>query len=235
MEGISGHVVSGYHFNNKRVGVEGFPYQMEAQVQNKVLSRKTVNNNPVEVPGVYLNPAPINNNNPIRVPDISLQGNVQLKGEAGVKHPLVFVDAVLRDMDYLNKINPAEIIKIDVFKDDKAMELYGADGANGVIFAVTKKGAANNGQPDLVLTKDLSNSTLWVGIDNPVKLTAVRDWSTVSVSIINGSISGNKGDYLVRVTKLGTATIQVHLGEKIYNFNFNVRAFPKPDASFNGK
>jgi len=57
----------------------------------------------------------------------------------GSNAPLIVVDGVPgADLD---KINPADIEKIDVLKDASATAIYGSRGANGVFIVTTKRGA----------------------------------------------------------------------------------------------
>ncbi len=68
-------------------------------------------------------------------------GNVaiQIRGLSNVNGatPLYVVDGEI--INDIKNINPADIVSIDVLKDEKATALYGSKGANGVIIITTKK------------------------------------------------------------------------------------------------
>ncbi|NMH27159.1 SusC/RagA family TonB-linked outer membrane protein [Flavobacterium silvaticum] len=69
--------------------------------------------------------------------------NVRIRGAAGFAAnggPLFVVDGV-RGVDPTT-IAPEDILSYDVLKDAASTAIYGADGANGVIFITTKKGKA---------------------------------------------------------------------------------------------
>lgn len=67
--------------------------------------------------------------------------NVRIRGAAGFAAgggPLYVVDGV-RGVD-ITTIAPEDIVSYDVLKDAASTAIYGADGANGVIFVTTKRG-----------------------------------------------------------------------------------------------
>ncbi len=69
--------------------------------------------------------------------------NVRIRGAAGFAaggDPLYVVNGV-RGVD-LTTIAPEDIISYDILKDAASTAIYGADGANGVIFVTTKSGKA---------------------------------------------------------------------------------------------
>jgi TonB-dependent SusC/RagA subfamily outer membrane receptor len=55
------------------------------------------------------------------------------------KTPLYIVDGEIASENEANKINPSDILSMDVLKDEKATSLYGSRAANGVIIITTKK------------------------------------------------------------------------------------------------
>jgi TonB-linked SusC/RagA family outer membrane protein len=63
----------------------------------------------------------------------------------GSNNPLVVIDGV--QGGDLEKINPADIDKIDVLKDASATAIYGSRGANGVLIVTTKRGTT--GKPKI--------------------------------------------------------------------------------------
>ncbi|WP_254413171.1 M56 family metallopeptidase [Dyadobacter diqingensis] len=55
-------------------------------------------------------------------------------------HPLYVIDGKIeKDPDILKKINPENILSVNILKDQKAIEAYGEDGRSGVISVTTKK------------------------------------------------------------------------------------------------
>ena len=67
--------------------------------------------------------------------------NVRIRGAAGFAAgggPLYVVDGV-RGVD-ITAIAPEDILSYDILKDAASTAIYGADGANGVIFITTKRG-----------------------------------------------------------------------------------------------
>ena len=73
---------------------------------------------------------------------IVLRGARSIKGN---NQALVVVDDVITNSDILATLNPNDIESTTILKGANASALYGADGANGVIIVVTKKGT--NGTP----------------------------------------------------------------------------------------
>ena len=58
----------------------------------------------------------------------------------GTSNALIVVDGVVKDKNFnLDKINPNDIVRIDVLKDKAATEKYGKAGKDGVILITTKK------------------------------------------------------------------------------------------------
>ncbi len=57
----------------------------------------------------------------------------------GTQSPIVIVDGIERDFQYLN---PDEVETLTVLKDASATAIYGVRGANGVILVTTKRGKA---------------------------------------------------------------------------------------------
>jgi len=82
---------------------------------------------------------------------INLRG---IRSISGNNNPLLVLDGVQADINYLSSINPNDIENVSVLKGSSAAAIYGPDARNGVIVVTTKKGAGND-KP--VVT--LSNST----------------------------------------------------------------------------
>ncbi|MBS7564374.1 SusC/RagA family TonB-linked outer membrane protein [Mucilaginibacter sp. Bleaf8] len=82
---------------------------------------------------------------------INLRG---IRSLTGNNNPLLLLDGVQSDINYLSSLNPNDIEDVTVLKGAAAAGVYGSDARNGVIVVTTKKGSRNN-QP--VIT--VSNST----------------------------------------------------------------------------
>ena len=75
------------------------------------------------------------NNKPGGGYSIDIRG---LHSITGSNTPLIVIDGV--QGGDLEKINPADIDKVDILKDASATAIYGSRGANGVIIVTTKRG-----------------------------------------------------------------------------------------------
>lgn len=62
--------------------------------------------------------------------------------------PLIIVNGMPVDYDYLNSLNPEDVESVQVLKDASATAIYGARGANGVIMITTQKGTSGPAQVD---------------------------------------------------------------------------------------
>lgn len=80
-------------------------------------------------------------------------------------------------------------------------------------------------------------NVFYIGVDNPVEVSAAgAAASDLQVSMNGGTIEGRGGNYTVRVTQQGTATINVRAaGENYGNFEFRVKRIPDPVAQVAGK
>jgi TonB-dependent SusC/RagA subfamily outer membrane receptor len=72
-------------------------------------------------------------------PSIRIRGITSLIGGSD---PLVVIDGIQGDLDFLNQIPPNEIESVDILKDASATAIYGSRGAAGVILVTTKKSEA---------------------------------------------------------------------------------------------
>ncbi len=88
--------------------------------------------------------------------------NVRIRGAAGFAaggDPLYVVNGV-RGVD-ITTIAPEDIISFDILKDAASTAIYGADGANGVVFVTTKSGVSGNTKIEYntyVAMDDVSNT-----------------------------------------------------------------------------
>lgn len=77
------------------------------------------------------------------VPGVNVIGNsISIRGAKG--DPLILIDDVVMEYDYLNMINIHEIEQLNVIKDGSAA-IFGMRGGNGVISIYTKSGDFNVG------------------------------------------------------------------------------------------
>jgi TonB-linked SusC/RagA family outer membrane protein len=71
------------------------------------------------------------------------------RGTINGQNPLVLVDGVERDLEY---IDPNEVESITILKDASSTAVFGVRGANGVILVTTKRGT--KGRPDISYTSE---------------------------------------------------------------------------------
>ncbi|TPE44883.1 SusC/RagA family TonB-linked outer membrane protein [Pontibacter mangrovi] len=69
---------------------------------------------------------------------INLRG---IRSLTGNNNPLLVLDGVPADINFLSSINPNDIDNVSVLKGSSAAAIYGPDARNGVIIVTTKKGA----------------------------------------------------------------------------------------------
>lgn len=82
---------------------------------------------------------------------INLRG---IRSLTGNNNPLLLLDGVQTDINYLSSINPNDIESTTVLKGSSGAALYGPDARNGAIVVTTKKGSKND-----VPVVTFSNST----------------------------------------------------------------------------
>ncbi|WP_443937145.1 SusC/RagA family TonB-linked outer membrane protein [Pedobacter sp. MW01-1-1] len=87
---------------------------------------------------------------------INLRG---IRSLTGNNNPLLLLDGVQADINYLSSINPNDIESVSVLKGSSSAAIYGPDARNGVIVVTTKKGSKGD-KP--VIT--LSNSTQFTNV-----------------------------------------------------------------------
>ncbi|WP_242929500.1 SusC/RagA family TonB-linked outer membrane protein [Pontibacter vulgaris] len=69
---------------------------------------------------------------------INLRG---IRSITGNNNPLLVLDGVPANINYLSSINPNDIENVSVLKGSSAAAIYGPDARNGVIIVTTKKGS----------------------------------------------------------------------------------------------
>ncbi|RYE26725.1 MAG: SusC/RagA family TonB-linked outer membrane protein [Sphingobacteriaceae bacterium] len=82
---------------------------------------------------------------------INLRG---IRSLSGNNNPLLVLDGVQSDINYLSSINPNDIENVTVLKGSAGAAIYGSDARNGVLIVTTKQGT-RNGKPVIIV----SNST----------------------------------------------------------------------------
>ena len=77
----------------------------------------------------------------MRLPGVVVTGNsVSIRGQG---EPLLVVDDIPSDIEYLDMINVYDVAQIDVLKDAGNTAMFGSRGGNGVIVIFTKDGKIN--------------------------------------------------------------------------------------------
>jgi len=71
-------------------------------------------------------------------------------------------------------------------------------------------------------------NVFYIGVDNPVTIGSPTGWDKTTVSMTNGTITGNGSARTVRVTTVGKATITVNADKKPTSFEFRVKRIPDP-------
>lgn len=74
-------------------------------------------------------------------PTIRIRGTGSVSGSSS---PLIVVDGLVVDEDYLSALDMNSIESFEVLKDAASAAIYGSRGANGVIIITTKQGAAGD-------------------------------------------------------------------------------------------
>ncbi len=87
---------------------------------------------------------------------INLRG---IRSLTGNNNPLLLLDGVQSDINFLSSINPNDIQDVTVLKGSAGAAIYGSDARNGVLIVTTKKGT-KDGKPLITL----SNSTQFQSI-----------------------------------------------------------------------
>ena len=64
-----------------------------------------------------------------------------IRSLTGNNNPLLVVDGVPMDLNYLANLNPNDIANVSILKGSSSASIYGPDARNGVIVVTTKKGS----------------------------------------------------------------------------------------------
>ncbi|SHF44066.1 SusC/RagA family TonB-linked outer membrane protein [Pedobacter caeni] len=86
----------------------------------------------------------------------------------GSGSPLILIDNIELTTTDLARLQPDDIESFSVLKDASATALYGARGANGVIFITTKQGKQGTAQFTVRLENSISTATQNIEIADPV-------------------------------------------------------------------
>ena len=147
-------------------------------------------------------------------PSIRIRGITSLSGG---NDPLVVIDGVQGNVDFLNQLPPNEIESIDILKDASATAIYGSRGAPGVILVTTKKSEAGTSQIEYSSTVSMDM------ISKKLDLMSADQWRTQR-AIWGGDVStdhGSNTDWYGLLTKTGyTQNHSIAIGGGTNKFNY---------------
>ena len=87
---------------------------------------------------------------------------------AGGNSPLILIDGIELDVEDLARLNPDDIESFSILKDASAAALYGARGANGVVYVTTKEGVEGPVQVNFRAETKMSSSTSDIELADPI-------------------------------------------------------------------
>ncbi|GAA3563370.1 TonB-dependent receptor [Snuella lapsa] len=82
--------------------------------------------------------------------------------------PLILIDGVELTVDDLRRLHPDDIAEFSIMKDASATALYGARGANGVIFVTTKEGVEGPVNVSVRMEASMSQPTRDIELADPI-------------------------------------------------------------------
>lgn len=151
---------------------------------------------------------------PGSAPGVRVRGITSLIGGS---NPLVVIDGIQGNMDFLNQLPPDEIESIDILKDASATAIYGSRGAPGVILVTTKK--SKSGTSVIEYNTNLSLDM----ISRKLDMLSADEWRAqraawgVPVSTDHGSDT----DWYGLLTRTGsTQNHNIAIGGGTDNFNY---------------
>ncbi len=108
-----------------------------------------------------------------------------------------------------------------------------------ISFLLIGMSCANGQEPEneyIAAVSPTKMNILYIGVDNPVSIAVTgADYGKVVAEIDNGKISGENGNYMVRVKKPGVVTISVKVGDDVVSdHKFRVKQVPDPVAIVKG-
>ncbi|MCI9843797.1 alpha-2-macroglobulin family protein [Flavobacterium pectinovorum] len=115
------------------VVVVGYGTMKKKDVTGAITQIKHIGSETIQEDNSVYNTAGISEALAGRAPGLKIRGAADNNGIP----PLYVVDGEITTD--INNINPADILSMDILKDNKATALYGSKGANGVIILTTKK------------------------------------------------------------------------------------------------
>lgn len=84
------------------------------------------------------------------------------------QNPLILIDNIELSTTDLSRLNPDDIESFSIMKDATATALYGARGANGVIYVKTKEGRKGRAKLNIRVENSISMPTKEVELGDPV-------------------------------------------------------------------
>lgn len=144
--------------------------------------------------------------------------------------PLILIDGVELGTDDLRRLHPDDIASFSIMKDATATALYGARGANGVIYVVTKEGTEGKAKISLRIETNVSAPTRNIELSDPITYMklgneAVRTRDPLgllpySLEKIDNTIAGNNPD-LYPTTDWYKELFKEYTMNKHFNFSLN--------------
>jgi TonB-dependent SusC/RagA subfamily outer membrane receptor len=86
------------------------------------------------------------------------------------KDPLILIDGIELTTQDLRRLQPDDIASFSIMKDASATALYGARGANGVIYVTTKEGAEGPAKISFRIESSISRPTREIDLADPIIL-----------------------------------------------------------------
>ena len=134
--------------------------------------------------------------------------NIRGRNSINTSNPLVLIDGVEGDIQY---INPADVESISVIKDAAAAAIYGSKGSAGVILVTTKNGSSS---------KDGKATVHYSGRAGFTAPTASTDWETrgyYSVYLSNLFMRAYNGSDLYSYTEADMQELYARRNDKVEN------------------
>ena len=126
------------------------------------------------------------------------QGNKNFKFQNDGKQPFVLLDGKEINIEEIEQIKPEDIENVTVFKGDKAMELYGKKGKDGVISIISKKTYMSKSKKSIENPTDKANT--W-GISTKIESTEDDDDFSPINSYSTSYVTKNTIDKMLEVSK----------------------------------
>ncbi len=98
----------------------------------------------------------------------------------GGNNPLILIDGAELDVDDLARLSPDDIESFSIFKDASATALYGARGANGVIYVSTKEGVEGPAQLSFRAETSYSTPTSTIELADPITYMRLFNEATIT-------------------------------------------------------